>query len=298
MGAIGLHIGVPKTGSSAIQAFLRANGPSLREHGVGYSLHSEAISDVGGVPSGNARALLKYLDPRRRQRRFDLEAFEQAEFYDVYMSEPGRLALISSELLSAIDWRQLLRFREQILRGHSIVVVVFVRNLYDHALSTWNQRVKWHAYARSFKHFARSEYDNPQITTIQKYAKCFGWKRMRVVNYDGARQDIIPPFFQALGVAAPSAWRAPRVNRGLTRAELTVQRALNLVHRDARISKALAQRLVCLRPDAQAAKLRRPEVARFLSDRFRPDVEQLAEASGLDLTWVFESPRAWALGAG
>ncbi len=291
VGAIGLHIGLPKTGSSAIQAFLQENALALAGLGVDYSLHPDALSHVAGVPNGNARALLRYLDPRRRQHRFDVEAFEQAEFFKVYMPSRDRFTLISSELLSAVDWWQLQRFRDRIACGHSVIVVALMRNIYDHALSTWNQSVKWHAYDKSFEHFARNEYNNPQISAFRKYGKCFGWRKIKVINYDDTRLNIIAPLLRAIGVTTPPIWRAARVNRSLTRTELAVQMALNAIHHDRRLSKALARGLVWVRPDAAAARLERPDVSRFLSDRFRPEVERLIEVSGVDMAWVLDSAR-------
>ena len=286
MAGLCLHIGLPKTGSSAIQGFLAANAAGLAEQGVHYSLARDAIADSAGVPNGNARALLKYLDPRRRKPGWDPEAFERSGFRELYMPEPDRPSLISSELLSNVEWGRLYRLRDDVLAGVPVRIVAVVRNLYDHALSTWNQLVKWHAYAGSFEAFALNEYSNPQLKSLSGYARCFGWKRIAIVNYDEAKGDILRPFLQAVGVEAPSHWSAPRVNRSLSAPELMLQLALNRVHHDGGLSRQAARLLVFARPRAASARLSRPDIAAQLGERFRPRLERLSAEAGRDLTWM------------
>jgi hypothetical protein len=166
------------------------------------------------------------------------------------------------------------------------------RNLYDHALSSWNQHVKWHAYTKSFAHFVRRDYANSQVKALRRYGQAFGTDNVRIINYDLAREDIVGWFFATIGVEAPSAWRAPRLNRGLTAVELSVQRALNCLHRDAARSKEYAQRFVKRRPHAAAARIARPDLARLLQDRFDRDLQILSRETGRDLSWMAETP-AW-----
>ena len=48
------HIGLPKTGSTAIQAFLARNIEILDEHGISYPFITEETASAGRVSEGNA----------------------------------------------------------------------------------------------------------------------------------------------------------------------------------------------------------------------------------------------------
>ncbi len=282
------HIGLPKTGSSAIQGFLRDHADALADCGIHYSLSPEAIADVAGVPNGNGRALLKYLDPRRRRSGFDVEEFERTGFDRHYVSNRSPISLISSELLAGIEWPQLRRLRDRALRERPVKVIAVARNIYDHALSTWNQNVKWHAYSKSFERFALHEYENPQLKSIWSHAKAFGWSRLRIINYEESKQDLVRAFLETVGVAPPPLWRAESLNRSLTSAELAVQRALNRIHGQSALSKKVAERLIAKRPTAAAARIWRPDIARALVERFGPEFEEVARRSGMDFSWMLK----------
>ena len=47
-----IHIGMPKTGSTALQYFLYLNRDKLERHGWCYPLLAEELSDVNGASSG------------------------------------------------------------------------------------------------------------------------------------------------------------------------------------------------------------------------------------------------------
>jgi hypothetical protein len=295
MSGLCLHIGLPKTGSSAIQGFLREHVDALSELGVHYALNGETEADSEGTPNGNGRAFLKYLDSRRRRPGFSLERFED-EFDRLYVSERHRLSLISSELLAGVEKTQLRRFRERILRDRPIMIVAVVRNLYDHAFSTWNQLVKRHAYAGGFERFVEQDYNNPQGRAVCNYARHFGWKRIRLVDYDAHPRDIVTPFLDVLGVQAAAGWKAPRVNRSLSLAELAVQRTLNRILRDPALGARAAERFVSSRPQAGSGRIWKPKAARLLAERYGDDIRQIGQKLGKDLGGLVEVRRrehAW-----
>ena len=280
-----VHIGLPKTGSSAVQAFFDSKAEALARRGVYYAQNAHTRTDSGIASSGNGRALLKYLDVRRRPANFDEAKFARV-LQKVYFSAAFRTSLISSELLASVDWKMLPLLRDNVLDGREVRIVAVVRNLYDHALSSWNQAVKWHAYTEGFEHYARHDYANPQLKSLSYYAACFGWDAMHLVQYEQSRDDLIGAVLKPVGVTAKPGWTAPRTNRSLTRPELHVQRLLNRVHHDRDLAKETAERFIASRPAAHGPPPWRPDIAQMLADRFGPAVEQLGRGIGQDLQGI------------
>ncbi len=286
-----LHIGLPKTGTSAIQHFLRGHAGWLSDAGFHYALTPEAAPDADGVSSGNALALVRYLDPRRRPEAFSVASFERT-FEATYLSDRHSVSIISSEFLASAGADQLLRFRDQVVGDRPVMVIAAVRSLYGHAFSTWGQLVKRHAYSRSFAHFAQRQYFNSQIAVLRRYGKCFGWDRLKLIRYDQHQHDIVGAFLAELGAPQSPDRQAPRINRSLSRAELDVQLILNRLHGSPGLATAVSDRFVSERPDGASGRVWRPDVARSLADRFGDEVRTLARKTGQPLEALLEE-RSW-----
>ncbi len=299
-----LHIGLPRAGSSAIQYCLAEQAKALSGVGLHYATPAAASWQPNGVSSGNGMALARYLDPRRRPEGFSEADFERG-FAAAYLSPGHAISLISSEFCSAASKSKLARFRQEVLGSRPVRVIAVVRDLYDHAFSTWSQMVKDQACARSFRDFAMHAYDNPQCRALNTFGKAFGYENLRVVHYNSCREGLFPAFLQALDVDLPDAEEAPRVNRGLTSAELEVQLTLNRLHRSKRLARSISNRLVGRRPDLPAANLWDQDVADHLASRFGEDVRwinRMVFADSQDLAVVGprradgarpSEPRSW-----
>ena len=274
---LALHIGLPRAGSSAIQYCLAERAEALARRGVHYAVPPRATWQPNGVSSGNGLELARYLDPRRRAPDFHEARFERG-FWATYASQDHPTALVSSEFLSAAAKPMLARFRDQVVADRPVRVIAVVRDLYGHAVSTWAQMVRDQAYAKDFRTFAEGVYDNPQCRAVRAFRRAFGREAVRVIHYDALEGGLFSAFLDALGVDLPGLDEAPRVNRGLSSAELEVQLAFNRLHRSRRLSRTIADRFVARRPEAPAGRIWRPDVVRLLEDRFADEVQQLNRA--------------------
>jgi hypothetical protein len=232
-----VHIGMHKTGTTAIQSVLAANRDELERRGVTYpgpreAHHLEARSLTGfRVGQGGA------------------DAPPPPEFWAGFAAgvaaAPGRV-VVSSEFFSRARGDhpgQLVRD----LGTDRTHVVVGVRNLIDTGVSTWQQTLKQGRMSTIDRWAAQNipRGDRPAKepdywehwnlgAMVERWAEVTGPERMTVVVLDAADRTRLPSTFEALLGLPPGflAGRpAGRSNRGMTAAEAELVRRLNVAAR-------------------------------------------------------------------
>lgn len=266
-----LHIGVSKTGSSAIQFGLAQHQRALGERGLHYALdNAEMLVDRRLVASGNGAELAQWLKSPP-DGHFGLTA---AAFDREFVSEAHPLSLVSCETLSAARTDLLARFRDEIVGERPIRIVAFVRDLYGHAMSSWMQRIKRHGYTGQFPHFCAKAYGNKQCAALRTYAEVFGPERMSVIHYGRLRRSPFHAMLRALDLPSDDLQDPPRLNRSLTAAEAQILIACNALHRNqGELSARISDHLIHKHPDRPTHSMRSAGAARTLGERFSGDID-------------------------
>lgn len=127
--SIVVHAGLPKTGTSAIQAWLHRNRGALAGAGIDYPDH---ILDQNGIGSGNLRALAEF-GPNRRWRPSGKAVAATLARFDASTSHT---LLLSSELFA--NWIPKL----SVLLPVETKFVLYVRDPLEFLESSYNQSVK------------------------------------------------------------------------------------------------------------------------------------------------------------
>jgi hypothetical protein len=274
-----LHIGPPKTGTTAIQAYLRERRDDLSAAGVFYGRQLKGEKpDAPWREVGNGFELGWWLSPARRPRHFSAEAFEQG-FRAGLVSEHHPISLISSELIAAATPEALARLRDGPTAGLEVGIIGFARDVYGHALSSWMHAIKHSGGVRDFQAFCRSGYEGPQADAFRRLAETFGRERVRLVHYDTVKDDIVAGFFHALGVEPPQPTASRVANRGLSPVEIEVAMACNRLHANrGGLSLAISRQITTSRPGRGAPMAFDAGAAAILAERFEADVGWINQA--------------------
>jgi hypothetical protein len=263
------HIGLPKTGSSSIQAFLAENRSRLLRHGVDYPAPPNFAKGNG---YHFAQSLLPGSDPMRRSATDPLVA----AFHDAIENCTAERVLVSSELFtfaSTEGWSELRDLCDR--RGRSLRFVAVVRNHADFISSSLIELVRTFSltdlspeYIRSFyAHHAALKY-NSYFSALLRLAG-----RIEIISYDRAAAGgtLIADFLTALGgVSADGAWKAPmRLNVTPSPEAIGFMRLCNSRNVSATMSKAIARWY----PAGSAWTLISPTCAREIQDFFAPEIE-------------------------
>jgi hypothetical protein len=237
MKSLVLHIGIPKTGSSALQVCWAQNRNALLAQSLDYfELGDFTLGLHGKISSGNgahlARSFLQpqaeaYL-PTRDQQLAQLDRRIRESECDT--------GVLSSELFVFADDARLAEFASWLAeRGISLKFFYFIRDQVQFLTSTYIQQVKRHACTESAEQYILRTYD--KIAHI-KYSRLFERLRQLVPaeniicrNYQETRlseHGIFDIFLGSFGLD-PEGLKVtdPSVNLSLDMTEIKIMLALN-----------------------------------------------------------------------
>ena len=277
-----LHIGINKTGTSAIQRYLSSHRAELVRESVLYPVTGRA----GEAHYGLSRAL-GFAHGKPPVNAPELEALRGALLEEVRASGARTVILSSEDFVLRGD---IARVRE-FLSAFDCRIVVYLRR-HDHWwLSSYNQAVKmvanppWEPGINAYLQFCRKRKSAraSHRELLERWAEVFGVPAICVRPYEAAQNEggVVADFLRTTGLAelaAGAAGSSERVNESLAG---DVVHILDLVQR-ARISprmretlkiKLLAERVAA---PAAAVDLMRPRLRRRLIEENRPDYEYIA----------------------
>jgi hypothetical protein len=197
-----IHIGLPKTGSSALQAFLSHNADRLERLGFSYPFPEAAATVTSGTCSGN---LLHVMPARAKTDGAAVNVPEMLELYlpqvvdDAIVESRCNTVILSGEFIGANLVQDTVRYFCRLSERHHVTFLGFVRDVYDMMLSGWKQRVK-----------TGIKVDLPERITMMSEAGLFSVTKVamlinagldvRLRNYDIHRRDVIGAFAGEIGL--------------------------------------------------------------------------------------------------
>lgn len=239
-----VHLGMPKCGSTTIQAFLNANAAALARQGIAYDplqwRGSTGFAHEGIAACANAAAGQLVPSPKvqRAFRIFDLDA--QARFAETYESFlRGRLArrnedvcVISSEFLgaNAKDGAVAAAMHRWLSTLFSSVeYVLYFRRQEDWIASSWSQRLR-RGETMSLERLVQMTQDKHWAKNAEIWADAAGRDRMhvRLLEPDALLGgDLITDFCQIIGADGSALAEVEAQNESLSAPAAEILRALN-----------------------------------------------------------------------
>jgi len=259
-----LHIGLPKTGSSAIQLFLASHRSLLETNGIFYQ--SPEVQSSVEIISGNATDLLDLL---RHKRFIDAERFLLA-----HVAADG-LSLLSAENLSratAEEWAALkVLCRETGIEIERIIF--FIRDVEPFLISAYDQLVKRHGAAVGFSQWAR-KCEWMHYNACRAVDAVFEAALLCPLHYDTCKENLLATFFAEICCVTPELDKqiklheGTRVNRSLTACERKYLEKINSVF-GAVFSQRVSDEFIYRSPHANAIPVPVDDATRnFIQDRF------------------------------
>ena len=221
-----LHIGAPKTGTSALQFFLKENRRALARHGYYYPWHRLDRNRVSGGHASLGTALLKgdHAHARHLVRKW-LRAAHRRD---------ATLLLSAESLYDQYD------AIAELFADTDTWIIAYFRDPIEALISNHNQVVKRHSAKVTLEQYLREQLqrtrDNVSGQTLFRWLERFPRERLRVLPYwadhfPGGRIEY--SFLQSLGIdpAHRNAFALPkrRINTSYTNAALEMKRLLNHV---------------------------------------------------------------------
>lgn len=221
-----VHIGAPKTGSSAIQKFLLENRDTLAKNGYYYPKHG---LDENGISGGHSGLGLSLINDDMQQAK---------SFFDAYITqakEKNLTLLLSAESL----FNYHAKFYE-LVHGYDCRVIAFFREPLEALFSNYNQSVKRHFNTSHISKICENALQNKSFGSsgiYKRWIELFGEEHVAILEYDleyFKKFSIVEVFLSSLGVEQKAIEKIKpkkfeQVNKSYTLAELEFKRVLNHV---------------------------------------------------------------------
>lgn len=290
-----LHIGTPKTGTTALQYALGDNAGLLSERGVLFPMdtgrnHIRLV--LCAARPGLAGSIARRLDIAPEDIEAEAEAFLAG--LEAGMERHDRCVLSSEFLYEMFREEELIRLRDALRRVFpTIRIAVYLRPQDSMFASEVSQRIKAGATQPDrFLQYDPGRYD--YLGRLRKWAEVFGHDAIHAVPFETARahpRGTAGDFFERFSLPA-TVTRAKQVNPSLDATKLVVLRRITLAVQD----------------HARAAEIRRAAIAALeklpaLGPGWQPSAAQHAEIAGhvtadnATLSEVFLGGAAFALSA-
>lgn len=215
-----IHIGMPKTGSSAIQAFLSLNADFLKRNNFSFPWHP-GFGQAYQTSAGNATQLHHWI------LEGDVDAFK-SRLQDIAEGN----VILSSEVLfhtCRLEPKKVFDF----FSGFDVKIVCYIRKIDDLVESCVNQLVKNHGLI-DFSDSHTIVADHDYVTTILNLGKFFNKKNIIVRPYDKKQfkdSDIYTDFLECVGLGffnkCDVFYPDDNVNPSLNRDAFEFRRILN-----------------------------------------------------------------------
>lgn len=233
-GARLLHIGFPKSGTTALQGALRDGRRAARGQGVVYpgkhrAHHPAAVAAIGAVP--------RIGEPGPDPRRWEL-------LVDQVERAGDRRVIVSSEFFCEADAAAVDRVVAA-LGGDSVHVLATMRPLAKILPSSWQQYVQ-NGQRSSYEDWLdamlrKPPYERPTPSfwrrqrhdaVLERWASAVGPQRVTAIVVDEADPErLLRQVEQMTGLSAGTLVMPPNANRSLTHAEAELVRHLNVAYK-------------------------------------------------------------------
>ena len=216
-----IHIGLSKTGSSAIQSWLSLNADRLKKQGYDYADLSPSAKN-GKITAGNGVLLFQACN---QQNWAEVERL----IAHVYFMRNNK-AIVSSESLQGVSVEAINKI-SSLCNRHSIrvKVIAYARSAYELLYSNYLQGIKRHGFTFAFGEEQKLSYLT-QRQYLQNYYNVFD-KNLQIVNYDSVKNDIFSSFSSCVGfIDKGLVVKNKKVNRSLTVAEASLLLQMNKIH--------------------------------------------------------------------
>ncbi len=215
-----VHIGMPKTGSSAIQAFLALNESYLLKHGFCYPNHT-GFKQAFQTSAGNVTDMRKWVENGNQQA-----------FKFLLNQSTANHVILSSEILFIALKKYPKRFAELLAgAGKPFKIICYVREFGDLIESVVNQHIKNH-FLVNYKKIDELVQNSDYFNCLLEALKYFKNNEIVVKRYGEEyfyNGSIYEDFLQVLGLELDDSVIFPEkvVNPSLNRAALELRILLN-----------------------------------------------------------------------
>lgn len=232
MGVLYLHVGIGKTGSSALQSFLAKNRERLYEDGIWYPELNAGmkVEEKLKLFNGNADFLVHFKVYYEDMREEIRQLFEDT-CKKLQNSDSNKDILLSREM--TLEEAKMV-CKNFVAQGFDVKVIVYLRRQDLWGESSWNQNVKSRSYTGSCFDFVQtSEQQLDYYNRLKEIAAVVGKNNVIISIYEPRKdsEDIFTTFLGMLGIHNVENYQKDtyQVNPSLSANYVEIKRIFNSI---------------------------------------------------------------------
>ena len=181
MSTVYIHVGTPKTGTSAIQVFCSKNRKLLKEKGVCYPNLGFDFPGISSNRNGHCLNAHIFDENHKRLRDQEREVADQALEKLTGMLDNFPVFVLSDEHIwnnKDITTERLLHYKEKLAEaGADMKIIVYLRRQDGLLISRWNQEVK-------------QNFNSVAVMTCEEYLAASEKKEKKIYQYAQKLDEI------------------------------------------------------------------------------------------------------------
>lgn len=225
-----LHVGLPKTGSSFLQARLQVEF-GLNIHKQLFYPPSDVFSEPGTVSSGNLGGIANICG--KAWSRSELRSEIALQSFKLHLQNAAGDLIFSSESFYSnrgYDKDSINEFLSLIDEAKfELIFILFLRDPVDLAVSLWVQGVKRHFSEPIDIESYLDKFNLGFIDFLKAYGIGDQKNKCIVLNYDNHKSDLISALFAELGIELNKSSEFKIINRSLSLFEVEVMQSLTRI---------------------------------------------------------------------
>lgn len=240
-----VHVGTPKTGTSAIQQFCVSNEEAFEKRGYCYPLfpyryNHKAMTRNGHFLAGPVREEDGKRNKQEERRRFreGMEIVKNLfQSYNAIVLSDETLWRATSEWRPKL-WEELNRIGDEV--GFKVVIIAYLRRQDEYLMSLWSQNVKegfWIASTKSWEEWSQAKMIEKVIdykAKMDEYIHAVGRENLVIRKYDRKEfvgGNIYEDFLQTIGLKMEDDFLIPEreKNPGLKGNTNEIRRIINTI---------------------------------------------------------------------
>ncbi len=244
-----IHIGLPKTGSTALQTFFARNREALLAKSVDYlPIGNFAEAKAGQISSGNGALLARSMLPEKNEAYLPWNQERVSGAFKAAVAKSGAIAmLLSSELFALAEvpaWSNLLTLCREF--DLSVTFLAVLRNQCDWVSSSYLQRIKRHRLTQDSDEAIRRVYLEAKYLKYNTYFAALSPLvngRIGLISYDQvSSKGLIPATMSRIGITDMASFTLDKAPINITPSpeEIAFLRLCNQFSPDMTFSDVLA----------------------------------------------------------
>jgi hypothetical protein len=233
-----IHIGQPKTGSTALQYFFSKYHEELKKNNIDYPRpEGKNVLNTGSCVGNLVKIVYEERLHKQKIKITDSIIFRDiwkddyvSLIKDITENSPCDTVIFSAEGISGLSKNAFEKMKGYLEDFFDVEFIIFMRDPYELFYSNWKQWLKVNFITDDFKTFTLEKFLSPSKFDLSNPFEVPDTANMKIINYDTYKHELVKTFLEVtqLHFEIPLEYQSSQLfNRSFTDSEAYLQLLIN-----------------------------------------------------------------------